>query len=116
MLLEDLGALIGLCFALFGVSMAEITGDPRWDGVGAIAIGVLLVIIAVFLAVEMSSMLVGESALPEQEDGIRRRASGDARRPVDHPPAHPAHRPGRAARGGQGRGRPATAPPRTWPS
>lgn len=71
-LLEDLGALIGLCFALLGVSMAEITGDPRWDGVGAIAIGVLLVIIAVFLAAEMASMLIGESALPEQEDDIRR--------------------------------------------
>lgn len=70
-LLEDAGALIGLVFALFGVSMAEITGDGRWDGVGAIAIGTLLVIIAIFLAIEMSSMLIGESALPEQEEAIR---------------------------------------------
>jgi cation diffusion facilitator family transporter len=70
-LLEDTGALIGLCFALFGVTMAEVTGDPRWDGVGAMAIGVLLVIIAVFLAFEMASMLVGESALPEEEAAIR---------------------------------------------
>ena len=58
-------------FALFGVYMAETTGDYRWDGVGAIAIGTLLVIIAIFLAIEMSSMLVGESALPEEEDAIR---------------------------------------------
>lgn len=69
-LLEDTGALVGLVFALFGVTMAELTGDPRWDGVGAMAIGVLLVIIAVFLAFEMASMLVGESALPEQESAI----------------------------------------------
>lgn len=70
-LLEDAGALVGLCFALFGVFMAEQTGDYRWDGVGAIAIGTLLVIIAIFLAIEMSSMLVGESALPEEEAAIR---------------------------------------------
>lgn len=70
-LMEDSGALIGLCFALFGVFMADTTGDYRWDGVGAFAIGVLLVIIAIFLAIEMSSMLVGESALPEEEARIR---------------------------------------------
>ena len=70
-LLEDTGALIGLVFALVGVSMATITGDGRWDGLGAMAVGTLLVVIAVFLAFEMSSMLVGESALPEQEQAIR---------------------------------------------
>jgi cation diffusion facilitator family transporter len=70
-LLEDTGALIGLVFALLGITMAEVTGDPRWDGLGAMAIGVLLVVIAVFLAFEMASMLVGESALPEQEAAIR---------------------------------------------
>lgn len=70
-LLEDTGALVGLVFALFGVFMASATGDGRWDGVGALAIGTLLVIIAIFLAFEMSSMLVGESALPEEEDRIR---------------------------------------------
>jgi divalent metal cation (Fe/Co/Zn/Cd) transporter len=70
-LMEDTGALIGLCFALFGVFMADLTGDYRWDGVGALAIGTLLVVIAVFLGIEMSSMLVGESALPEEEARIR---------------------------------------------
>ena len=69
-LLEDLGALLGLFFALIGVSLAEITGNPAWDGVGALAIGTLLVIIAIFLAIEMSSMLVGESALPEERAAI----------------------------------------------
>ena len=69
-LLEDFGALIGLMFALIGVGMATITGDGRWDGLGAMAVGTLLVIIAVFLAFEMASMLVGESALPEQDAAI----------------------------------------------
>lgn len=70
-LLEDSGALIGLVFALIGVGMATLTGDARWDGLGAMAVGTLLVVIAVFLAFEMSSMLVGESALPEQDAAIR---------------------------------------------
>jgi cation diffusion facilitator family transporter len=70
-LLEDFGALIGLVFALLGVSLAVVTGDGRWDGVGALAIGTLLLVIAVFLALEMSSMLVGESAVPEQTAAIR---------------------------------------------
>ena len=70
-LLEDLGALVGLFFALFGVSMAVVTGDGRWDGLGAMAVGTLLVVIAVFLAFEMAAMLVGESALPEEDAAIR---------------------------------------------
>jgi cation diffusion facilitator family transporter len=74
-LLEDFGALIGLMFALFGVSMAWYTGDGRWDGLGAMAVGTLLVVIAVFLAFEMSSMLVGEAALPEQEEAIAKALS-----------------------------------------
>ena len=70
-LLEDAGALIGLVFAFIGVGMATITGDGRWDGMGAIAIGALLVCIATFLAAERSSMLVGEAALPWDEEAIR---------------------------------------------
>ena len=70
-LLEDAGALVGLCFALIGVSLAVVTGDGRFDGLGAMAVGTLLIVIAIFLTIEMSSMLVGESALPEQEDAIR---------------------------------------------
>jgi len=70
-LLEDSGALVGLVFALFGVGMAVITGDGRWDAVGAMAVGTLLVVIAIFLAMEMTTMLVGESALPEEVLAIR---------------------------------------------
>ncbi len=75
-LLEDSGALVGLVFALFGVTMAVVTGDGRWDGLGAMSVGVLLIIIAIFLAFEMASLLVGESALPEQEDAIRDAVEG----------------------------------------
>jgi cation diffusion facilitator family transporter len=67
-LLEDLGALIGLLLALCGVSLAFALDDPRFDAAGSIAIGVLLGVIAVVLAIEMKSLLIGESAAP----GIRR--------------------------------------------
>ncbi|MGI5283810.1 cation diffusion facilitator family transporter [Nonomuraea polychroma] len=70
-LLEDLGALFGLIFALFGVTMAVVTGDPVWDAIGTLMIGVLLAIIAVVLAIETKSLLVGEGASPEVEDQIR---------------------------------------------
>jgi divalent metal cation (Fe/Co/Zn/Cd) transporter len=76
-LLEDTGALIGLAFALFGVTMAVVTGDGRWDGLGSMAIGVLLVVIAVFLSFEVSSMLVGEGALPEDEALMRAALAAD---------------------------------------
>jgi cation diffusion facilitator family transporter len=62
-LLEDLGALVGLVIALLGVSIAAITGDSRWDAYGTIAIGVLLIVIASVLVLEMKSLLIGESAL-----------------------------------------------------
>jgi cation diffusion facilitator family transporter len=60
--MEDFGALIGLCLALIGVGMSEITGDPVWDGVGTLCIGLLLGVIAVVLAIEMKSLLIGEGA------------------------------------------------------
>ncbi len=70
-LLEDLGALLGLLFALVGVGLATLLGDPRYDAVGSIAIGVLLGVIALVLAVEMKSLLIGEGAAPAQERTIR---------------------------------------------
>jgi len=70
-LLEDFGALVGLVFALVGVSLAVATGDPRWDGLGAVAVGALLIVIAGFLSVEMASLLVGEGALPEETEAVR---------------------------------------------
>ena len=61
-LLEDIGAETGLVFALVGVLLAHFTGEPRWDAVGSIAIGALLVVIAVVLAIEMKGLLIGEGA------------------------------------------------------
>ena len=66
-LLEDLGALVGLVLALLGVGLSVITGDDMWDGIGTIAIGVLLVLIAIILAVETKSLLLGEAAGPESQ-------------------------------------------------
>jgi cation diffusion facilitator family transporter len=61
-LLEDFGALVGLACALFGVSLTLITGNGVWDAVGTAMIGILLVVIAAVLALETSSLLLGESA------------------------------------------------------
>ena len=69
-LLEDLGALVGLVFALIGVGMALLTGNAYWDVAGTAAIGLLLVVIAVILAIEMSSLLIGEGAIEETVTAI----------------------------------------------
>jgi cation diffusion facilitator family transporter len=69
-LLEDTGALVGLGFALAGVGLAEITGNPRFDAVGSIAIGGLLAVIAFVLATEMKSLLIGEAATPDMQRRI----------------------------------------------
>ena len=63
-LLEDLGAQVGLVIALAAVVIADVTGESRWDGVGTLAIGLLLIVIAVVLAIEMKGLLIGESAAP----------------------------------------------------
>ena len=70
-LLEDSGALVGLAFALGGVGLTMLTGNPVWDGIGTLAIGVLLGFIAVVLMVEMHSLLIGEGAQPQETDAIR---------------------------------------------
>jgi cation diffusion facilitator family transporter len=64
-LLEDAGALLGLVFAFFGVVLTLITDNGVWDGVGTAAIGLLLVVIAIILAIETKSLLLGEGANPE---------------------------------------------------
>jgi cation diffusion facilitator family transporter len=69
-LLEDVAALTGLLFALIGVVLATVTNDDRWDGAGSLAIGVLLACVAAVLAVEMKSLLIGESAAPGVEAAI----------------------------------------------
>jgi len=66
-LLEDMAALIGLVFAFTGVALAVLTGDGWWDGAGSLGIGLLLATAAAILAVEMKSLLIGESASPEMQ-------------------------------------------------
>ncbi len=63
-LLEDLGAMVGLIFAVMGLGVAEFTGNPRWDAVGSMAIGLLLGVIAIILVIEMKGLLIGEAASP----------------------------------------------------
>jgi cation diffusion facilitator family transporter len=75
-LLEDSGALVGLTFALAGVTLARMTGEPRWDAVGSIAIGLLLVAIAIVLAIEMKGLLIGESASHEDIAAIAKALEG----------------------------------------
>jgi divalent metal cation (Fe/Co/Zn/Cd) transporter len=69
-LLEDLGALVGLILALLGVGLSVLTGDPVFDALGTICIGVLLGVIAIILIVEMKSLLIGEGAAPPMLDTI----------------------------------------------
>jgi cation diffusion facilitator family transporter len=61
-LLEDVAALTGLVFALIGVGLSVITGNGLWDAVGTLAIGVLLIVVAIILGIETKSLLVGEGA------------------------------------------------------
>jgi cation diffusion facilitator family transporter len=76
-LLEDLGARSGLVLALGAVTMALITDDGVWDGYCTLCIGILLGIIAIVLAIEMKSLLIGEGAGPQRIDAIRTAIKGE---------------------------------------
>ncbi len=69
--LEDIAALVGLILALFGVSLAVITGNSLFDGIGTVLIGLLLIVVAILLGVEMKSLLVGEGATEADTERIR---------------------------------------------
>ena len=73
---EDLAALLGLVFALVAVMMTVVTGNPLWDAAGTIAIGVLLVVVAVLVAIEVKAMLIGQSVDPQRQAEIRRYLEG----------------------------------------
>jgi cation diffusion facilitator family transporter len=70
-LLEDIGALVGLALALVGVTTAELTGNARFDAAGSLGIGLLLMAISAVLAVEMKGLLIGEAAAPHEIDAMR---------------------------------------------
>jgi cation diffusion facilitator family transporter len=75
-LLEDVAALLGLAFALVGVGMSLVTDNHYWDVAGTAAIGLLLVTVAVVLAIETKSLLLGEAASPESQRAIEAALTG----------------------------------------
>jgi cation diffusion facilitator family transporter len=83
-LLEDFGALIGLVLALVGVGMTLATGNGVWDAAGTAGIGLLLVVIAVVLAIETKSLLLGESASKDVVERIRAALVGEGVPSVIH--------------------------------
>jgi cation diffusion facilitator family transporter len=83
-LLEDAGALVGLVLALLGVVLTLVTGDGRWDAAGTGCIGLLLVVIAAVLAVEMKSLLIGEAAAPDAVRAIEAALVGEGVESVIH--------------------------------
>lgn len=69
---EDLAALMGLVVALLAIAATMVTGNPIYDALGTLAIGVLLIIVAVYVAVEIKAMLIGQSVEPAQREAIRK--------------------------------------------
>ena len=67
---EDLAALLGLVFALVAVVVTMITGNPMYDAIGSIGIGVLLIVVAVFIAVEVKALLIGQGVDPQVKDAM----------------------------------------------
>lgn len=76
---EDAAACLGLAIAMLAITVSMITGDPRWDAIGTLGIGVVLIGVAVFLAVEVKSLLLGESADPALLEVIEKCAAEDPR-------------------------------------
>ncbi|HET8929921.1 MAG TPA: cation diffusion facilitator family transporter [Acidimicrobiales bacterium] len=84
-LLEDTAALTGLVLAMSAVLLSHFTGNALWDGLGTISIGVLLLVVATILAIEMKSLLIGEAADVDRADAIRSAVlSGEEVRGVIH--------------------------------
>lgn len=83
-LLEDFGALIGLVLALGGVGLTLVTDDGRYDAAGTACIGILLVLIAIVLAVETKSLLLGEAASRDDVAAIRSALVGEGVASVIH--------------------------------
>ncbi|KQR93964.1 MULTISPECIES: cation diffusion facilitator family transporter [Microbacterium] len=75
-LLEDVAALTGLVFALFGVGLSGLTGNPVFDALGTLLIGLLLIAVAIVLGIETKSLLVGEGARPADQRAIEAAITG----------------------------------------
>lgn len=68
---EDIAALLGLVFALVAIIATYLTGNPMWDALGTMAIGVLLIVVAFFIAVEVKDLLIGQSVEPTELDKMK---------------------------------------------
>jgi hypothetical protein len=68
---EDLAALFGLTLALVAVLATIVSGEPLWDAAGSIAIGVVLIVVAIGIAIEIKGLLIGQSAEPQTEARLR---------------------------------------------
>lgn len=68
---EDIAALLGLVIAFIAVVLTVVTGNPMWDAVGSICVGLLLMVIALFITREVKAMITGESAAPEKHAAIK---------------------------------------------
>ena len=104
-LLEDFAALVGLVFALFGVGMTLLTHNGIFDVIGTAMIGLLLVAVAITLAIETKSLLLGEAASPDAVSADRASTHRDPWRRAHHPHENPPPRPGGGAGRCQDRGR-----------
>ena len=74
--MEDAAALTGLLLALVGVGLSDLTGWAGWDGFASVVIGLLLCVVAVLLARDVHSLLLGESATPEDQEAVQRIVEG----------------------------------------
>lgn len=74
---EDVAALVGLALAFGFVGLTAVTGDPKFDALGSIAIGVVLVAVAIFIAVRIKGLIVGRSAEEDVENAIREEIDRD---------------------------------------
>ncbi len=79
---EDVAALLGLAFALIAVTLSIVTGNPVFDAIGSIGIGVLLVFVSVFLATKVKSLLIGQSA--DEENNVEIRLFLEKRPEIEH--------------------------------
>jgi cation diffusion facilitator family transporter len=74
---EDVAALVGLAIAFVFVALATVTGNPVFDAVGSIAIGVILVCVSIFIAIRIKGLIVGRSAEDDLQEAIRADIAGD---------------------------------------
>lgn len=74
---ENSAAVLGLILAILSLAMVVITGNPWWDGVGSLAIGFVLIAVAIFLAIEVKSLLIGEAADPSIAEAAREEVEVD---------------------------------------